>query len=232
MAKTVVKRVKRVIQRVINYFRGREAGVTHTSFPDQVIYELYTRIWRAYEDKSQGRTDDLGNSWKPLSQTTIRNRLSKDASGRFPFARSKQPRPSLNSKHDKQWRAIYAKEVARLAPLVGLMEAKPRAAQLAWNIVKSKGAKTTSQLLEQYRGKVHILVDTGRLQKSFAPGVVTSSGYIPPNSDQKYEIRNHEYVIGSNVPYYKEVAEVRPIIPDNHSKWVEESIREAIRKLT
>jgi hypothetical protein len=232
MARVLVNRVKRVIKKVINYFRGREAGVTHTNFPDQVIYELYTRIWRAYEDKSQGRADDLGNSWKPLSLTTIRNRLNQDHSGRFPFSTNKGKRPSLSSKHDRQWKAVYAKEVARLAPLIGLAEAKPKAAQLAWGVVKSRGAKTTPQLLEQYRGKVHILVDTGRLQKSFAPGVVTSAGYVPPNADQKYEVRNYEYVIGSNVPYYNDVAVVRPIIPNNHSKWVEESIREAIRKLT
>ena len=232
MARVFINRVKRVVKRVINFFRGREAGITHTNFPDHVVYELYTRIWKAYEDKAQGKTDDLGNSWKPLSHTTIRNRLAKDHSGRFPFAKGKQHRPSLSGKHDRQWKAIYAKEVARLAPLIGLAEAKPRAAQLAWSIVKSKGAKTVSQLLEQYRGKVHILVDTGRLQKSFAPGVVTSSGYIPPNSDQKFEVRNNEYVIGSNVPYYEEVAAVRPIIPANHTKWVEESIRDAIRKLS
>lgn len=212
---------RRILKKVIDYFR--------TDFRYTMVWELLRLISDAYENKSRGRADNLGNMWEPLAPSTIARKLRDRGIGGF--SSREGHRPSLSDREDKQWRAIYSRELARLAAIVGLADAKPMAAKLAWNIMKRKGARTSADLVKSNAHLVPILVETGRLLDSFQPGTVTSSGYIPSNADQLYEVRGNTYTIGSKVPYHADVAKVRPVIPANHSAWVNEAISKALEHL-
>lgn len=115
---------------------------------------------------------------------------------------------------DKRWREIFAKEKWRLVVKFGLndKEASARAAQKAWAILKSEGAKTKLAVLGSR--KVDIMRDTGRLFRSLSPGVEDRpSG----EQEQVFQVPPGRVIVGTNVPYAGRQFKMRPAWPaDGH----------------
>lgn len=189
---------------------------------------LFGKIHEAYKVKSQGRMDELGNSWPALSPQTIANRrvteediLAYGIGGTGERAFKRRVRGLLTVTQDKQWRAIYAKTLAKLEAVgTPSPEAKQGAAKLAWAILKSRGAQTR---LEVLGGRVVLInVDTGALLASFDP--TPGEGPYTARDNQLFELNGGSAELGSNIPYADDVDSLRSLIPDNAEEWVDEAI--------
>jgi hypothetical protein len=55
--------------------------------------------------------------------------------------------------------------------------------------------------------------DTGRLVKSYEPGTLVGAAYVPVNMDQKVSWVGRKLDVGTRVPYAKEVAKLRQLLP-------------------
>ncbi|MHA1663252.1 MAG: hypothetical protein ACTSVR_08370 [Candidatus Thorarchaeota archaeon] len=220
---------KKISRKSLVRFRNRSKSNQFKAFLVQVLME---RIYREYKVKSEGGTDSLGLKWKPLARSTIAQRPLKrgDISrfgigGRGERAYKRRTRGLLTSSQDKVWRGIFASNFERLVGELGTAEAKARAATLAWAILKSRGVQTKLSILGDR--KPLIMINTGRLLRSFAPGTVMGDTYIPPNGDQVVTVTPSGVRIDFRVPYGEAAMSERPVLPPGSSVWVEESIQEA-----
>lgn len=55
--------------------------------------------------------------------------------------------------------------------------------------------------------------DTGRLAKSYEPGMIAGAYYVPANMDQKVSWIGKKLEVGTRVPYAKEVSKLRELLP-------------------
>lgn len=138
--------------------RARAGGVVQDAMLTDAGEALLDRIQRAFARKSQGGSDEAGQSWKPLSSRTIahRARRTRAASGR-----SAHPSQALTPKQQEKWRAIFRSQLKKFPGDLS------SAAKVAWVILKKEGAHT---LLDKYgTQKIDILRDTGELMESLTP---------------------------------------------------------------
>jgi len=178
--------------------------------------------------KANGGTDSLGTKWKPLSRATIAARpVRKGEVGRFGIggrgskAFKNRTRGLLTPEQDNLWKGIFASTVKRLMVTLGEREAKSKAAETAWAILKSKGAKTR---LGTLGGRdVQILVNTGRLLTSYSPGRVSGGSYTPPSGDQTVIFHDFGIRITFSVPYGDATEATRPVLPPAASSWVSDA---------
>lgn len=180
---------------------------------------------RAYWAKAKRGTDDLGNSWKPLKPKThaIKKMLNVRQSlyGQGP---NRSTKGLLTPSQTKTWRAIYTNRMLRfLKAGDSKMEAEKKAAQIAWNIVKKKGGRTSASL----RGLTDTNIRTGRLVASTRPGKVANNRYYTVG-EQSVQIRERSIRVNFNVPYFDKVQKERPIIPPNAVQWLVQAHERAI----
>jgi hypothetical protein len=158
---------------------------------------LLSKVQQAFIVKSRGGVGDDGIAWPPLKRSTIANRRTTAAERKAAGVSGKRVRGLLTPAQDKRWRQIYGTRLARLRLTMGEGAAKARAAQIAWAILKSEGAKTK---LDLFGGrKVDTLRDTGRLLRSLSPGVEDRPSGAP---EQIFNVGGRGLVVvGTNVPY-------------------------------
>lgn len=185
------QQVEARIQEAINAVLGRvpdPEGVARALLT-RVGVRLLSLIQQAFVIKSRGGTDAAGIKWQPLKRETI--------AGRRPPShkkRGERPRGLLTESEDRQWRRIFA---SRLAWLRGQgmpdVEAKARAAQIAWAVLKASGAKTRLGTLGDRT--VEILRDTSELFRSLTPGFEDQ----PSGADgQVFEVNLGSVTVGTN----------------------------------
>lgn len=180
-----------------------------------VAHYLFQQIHTSYFHRSRGSSDDLGNTWEPISvKTAIYRDLRKR--GRL------GPKGILNQEQYRIWKGIYAHHLKR-------GKTEKEAAKLAWNIVKAKhGGKTISSMELRSRASKLILIDTRRLIDSFKAGTINDRwDYVPPNQDQIIKFTRDTIEVGSHVPYADKVEGKRPILPDNWTIWLERAKKAA-----
>jgi len=197
-------------------------------FWGRVAHHLFSKVYTAYEIKSEGGRDELGNRWKPLSPVTIARRPLRrgDVSryglgGRGERAYKRRVRGLLTPSQDRQWRAIFASKLVKFAPVMGQAAAREEAAKIAWNILKARGAQTLVDALGHR--DVLILRVTDTLYASYRPGTIRGKNYIP-SPNQLYSLDGKQFRIGSLVPYAKNVSKDRPIWPPNMDRWIDEAL--------
>lgn len=202
-------------------------------FWTHLTHYLYKKIHEAYIIKSQGGTDELGNSWKPIKKETVAKRpigrgelgglgLDRSSSG---LAYKNRTRGLLSPEEDSEWRKIYSATIHRLQSKgVSLAEAKQIAAKNAWAKLKAQGAKTKLEVLGSRDALIMRVTDT--ILKSLEPSSISSRGYRP-KKNQIYEKAGSKLTIGTLVPYAK-FHNNRPIIPDNIDPWVQQGISIAL----
>lgn len=174
---------------------------------------LLSKIQQAFIVKSRGGTDEAGITWAPLQRSTIARRrigpgdlLAIGVKGtKIPKNRT---RGLLTAGQDLQWRKIFGSRLANfLARGMPIGEAKARAAQIAWSILKAGGAKTKLEVLGGRQ--VDIGRDTNSLFRSLTPGIEGE----PAEPDQVREVGPGRITVGSNVPHAKHFHKRRRLWP-------------------
>lgn len=171
---------------------------------------LLSKVQQAFIVKSRGGTGDDGIKWPPLKPETIAQRRTTAGERKQLGITGKRVRGLLTPAEDKRWRAIFAGEKARLIAKFGLSDkdAAARAAQKAWAVLKSQGAKTKLAVLGGRQ--VDMLRDTDRLFRSLSPGVEDK----PSGADgQVFETPPGRVIVGTNVEYAGPQFRRRPAWP-------------------
>lgn len=173
-----------------------------------------TDIKRDFIRKARGHTGEDGRKWPALSREYLAygRRFGKTEQAKLKKAAGLGKRHSfapggnkglLTKEQLAQWRYLFATKYARLALSMNDGEAKARAAQYAWAVMKRRGAKTK---LEVFGNRtVEILRDTSILLNSISPGELTPAGYekpTEPGGDQQiFDLFAGGVIVGTNVPY-------------------------------
>lgn len=213
------------IRRIATQLQAMASGAT----PDQmniargvmlaVGFAALSDIKKAYITKARGGTDEMGIRWPRLSREYLayqrrfgggeQSRLKKaaglGAGNKFAPGNKKG---LLNKAQLEAWRAVYARNLARLSVSMSLPDAKALAAQRAWAYVKKRmNAKT---MLEVFGDRqVEILRDTGILFNSLSPGVLSGSGpaaayqkpTLPGGQEQVFQVEPGAVIVGTTVRY-------------------------------
>jgi len=224
------RQIKTIINNIPLYISGERFdryGVGRV-FWSTVASEFYSRLYRSYEVRSEGGADDLGNSFKPLSPTTIALRpIQRGSLGKLGLTKRSgtalkdRKRGLLSPREDTKWKQIYSRALRRLAFVVPLGKAKQIAAAKAWTEMKQKGAKTKKDVLGSR--DVLIMRVTDQIYDSLKPSKSGSRGYRP-RRNQLFEQAGKNLVLGTTVPHAKFHNKTRPVIPDNADKWASEAI--------
>jgi hypothetical protein len=189
--------VARVIRTVSDAISGRGPDPYGVARPvlTRGAVALLSKIQQAFIEKARGGTGSDGIRWKPLERATIAARRTTKAELRSLGVRGRRERGLLTPAENKQWKAVFARTLARLRAR-GLDDgaAMARAAQTAWAVLKAKGAKTKLQVLGGRT--VEILRDTGELLQSLTPGFEESPA-VP--TGQILEVAPGRIAVGTRV---------------------------------
>lgn len=174
-------------------------------------------VKEAFDVKSQGGTGSDGITWRKLSREYLAygRRFGKGEQAKLKQAaglgkghhRSPGGKDGLlNAAQEKQWWAIYKRNLAWLAAREPISVAKGKAAAIAWAEMKKRGVRTK---LDVYGSRqVSIGRDTDLLYNSLSAGEsVTPEGQI-------IEDRPGELIVGTNVPYAAAFHKRRPLWPE------------------
>ena len=185
--------------------------------------------------RSEGGTDDLGNSFAPLTKTTIAMRpIARGSLGSLGLTKQSgtalkdRQRGLLSPSENKEWRQIYSRVLTSMIPRVGVDRAKQIAAAVAWKKLKEKGALTKKDLLG--RRDVLIMRVTDAIFNSLEPANSGSRGYRA-RRNQIYEQTGKQLVLGTEVEYAKFHNNTRPVIPENADQWANEATSIAFNKV-
>lgn len=216
-------------QRLVAYLRNLPSelvsnrGELKSVFASAFAHTLFSKISKAYEVKSAGGTDELGYKWKDLKPSTKAYRKLKRGELSSLGVGGKRQRGLLTPSQNKQWKGIFASTLKKLlARGMGIEEAKGKAAQVAWSVMKSRGALTKLSVLGNR--KVPLLRVSDRLYKSLSPGTLSGGRYYKP-AEQVFETEGRTLVLGTSVPYAAKQHKTRPLFPsmDKIRPWLLEA---------
>lgn len=174
---------------------------------------ILSKIQQSFIVKSRGGSDETG-SWPPLKRSTIaQRRIAPGDLLAIGVKGSKIPknrkRGLLTPGEDIKWKQIFGSRLAQFrARGLDDGEAKARAAQIAWALLKAAGAKTKLEVLGGRQ--VDIGRDTGAMFRSLTPGL-EGPGEDP---DQICEVAPGAITVGTNVPYAGRFHKRRPLWPN------------------
>jgi hypothetical protein len=170
---------------------GKTKTEKNKSTPNGIA--LMSQIQQAFIVKSRGGVGSDGIQWPPLKRSTIAQRpIGVGERKQFKIG-GKRTRGLLTKKQDEEWKKIFGSRLARFRLFMSEGEAKARAAQIAWAILKSKGAKTKIGVLG---GRVvDILRDTGELLRSLTPGIEDQPSHA---EGQIFRLSGNSVTVGSN----------------------------------
>jgi len=199
---------------------SRKYRTVHTTYKAIMAREVMRRVNISFWKRAKRGSDDLGNTWIPLSPATHAYKPLSPMERNTYQINGKLTRGLLTPAQDKIWSKVFARTFNRLVNNgMGEKEAKKEAGERAWAVVKAQGARTLIGL-----GRItDTNIRTGRLVAATKAGTVSNNRYYPPK-DQVVDILPRARVrIKFLVPYIKEVDKVRPVIPDDISKWIMEA---------
>lgn len=214
-------KVKEKIRQLIKTSLGRQ-------FRSQLVFEYLTLVQEAYDIKSDGGTDQFGDKWEPLKPATIAARpISPTDRKRYKLGTVKRTRGLLTPGQDKRWRGIYYSKFKKLVETLPIDEAKTKAAEYAWAVLKGQGAITRIGTLADR--DVPIMKDTLQLYDACCPGRMNGEEYQPPKN-QLVEITQRTIRIYIDVPYAADAMLVRPVfLPE---KGIGIAIEKALESFT
>lgn len=192
----------------------------HTAYKAIMAQEVMKRVNASFWRRAKRGSDDLGNTWAPLAPATHAYKPLSPMEKNTYQINGKLTRGLLTPAQDAIWRKIFARTFDRLTKKgMSDTQAKKEAGERAWAVVKAAGARTLIGL-----GRItDTNIRTGRLVAATKPGAVANNRYYPPK-DQVIQILPRAAVrIKFLVPYIKQVDKVRPVIPDDISKWIMEA---------
>jgi len=194
----------------------------HTLYKAVLLKEIMRRVNISFWARAKRGSDDLGNKWKPLAPSTHAYKPLSPIEKKTYKIGNKLTRGLLTPAQDRIWRTIYARTLQRLEKK-GESNAEKKAAERAWAVVKNRGARTKLGL-----GRItDTNIRTGALVASTKDGAVANNRYYAPKN-QRVTLGPRSINIKLVLPYAEDVDKVRPIIPDDISKWILEAHEIAI----
>ena len=225
-----VKQIRTIINNIPRYISGERFdryGVGRI-FWSTVASEFYTKLYESYKIRSEGGTDELGNSFPPLKKETIARRpigrgnlSSLGLTARSGTRLQDRERGLLSPRENDEWKSIYSKVLSQLVLSMDLTKAKQIAAATAWKRLKLQGAKTKKELLGNR--DVLIMRVTNSIYNSLRPANSGTRGYRP-RRDQIYEQVGKTLKLGTMVRHARFHNKSRPVIPDNAGQWADEAV--------
>lgn len=223
-----------VVRSICGNSKAKELAArrVHTSIGLQALSDIKDDFVR----KAQGGTGEDGVKWPKLSRKYLaygrrfgdgEKQNLKQAAG---LGLAHFQRGLLTDAQNKRWKKIFATRLARLAASMSIGDAKARAAQIAWAVLKREGAKT--KLMVFGNRQVEILRDTGVLLNSLSPGKIGGDSQYDPPESQIFKLVASGVIVGTNVPYAavhqngskKKNIPARPFLPTAEkpacSEWV------------
>ena len=234
MARIRSKLTKEQMQQLVRDLPGILSGKKtnryrlYNIFWGAVAHSMFTSISEAYERKSEGQTDELGNTWEDLNRD-YKAYKRPVRTGDIPSNLRRRLQPSHNalglltpSQH-KRWQQIFGTIYHSYKDKIGNVEAKKLAGQLAWTRLKNQGAQTKRETLGNR--KVEILRISDKLYLSLSPGKYdATSGYQKKNSRQVFQLQAGKLTIGTNVEYASYHDDSRPVWPDEMGVWIDRAM--------
>lgn len=227
LSKVQVKNLIHKIPKILQGTASDRFGL-RPAFAGAVAHHLFSKIHEAYMIKSRGQTDELGQKWKPIKESTKIRRLS-DPKIKSKLGFGGRKRGLLTSSQDKSWKKIFAEVVTNLMKQgIDYTIARDIAAGAAWNHVKALGAPTRASVAKQvfFPAMIH----SGRLAASLSPSKGMGAQYRA-KKDQVYEFTGANIVLGTKVEYADSVSEERPLWPENIDKWVDEASQKGMEAI-
>lgn len=227
--------VKKIIDSIPGVIAGRERDPhkLHNKFWGAVALSMYESLNKAFEDKAQGGTDDLGHSWDELTERTkaySRPIYPGDVPRRMRLAERRTDTIGLLSPMEyKKWKQIFGRVFYANREKLGDAEAKVMAGKIAWDELKKAGAQTKIDVLGSRN--LLILRDTDRLFRSFFPGKLSKHSYRKFNKDQVYIVEKGAITIGTKVDYAEDVFKQRPLWFGDISRWVKKASRAGTKRI-
>lgn len=238
--KRTTHKSKRFVSGVVSNVAGYINGSTNDThgvgrvFWATLTREVFKRLHASYEIRSEGGTDDLGNSFAPLKRETIAKRpiqrgslsglkLDKRSSG---TSLKDRKRGLLTPSEDREWKKIYSRKLRNLILFKPESVAKNIAAAIAWKEMKERGVKTKLDVLGSR--DVLIMRVTDKIFNSLEP----SGGGVPyrPKKNQLVDKNGTTLTLGTLVEYAKYHNKTRPVIPEDIQSWVADSIDIALEE--
>lgn len=177
----------------------------YNAFWSAVIQTLFIELHHAYEQKMMLQPDDNGTMW--AQQTREYRAYKREKRGHLTNNQRKKyvaDTPGLLTPHQfnrwkKTFRKVYRREISKSKGQGSDIEAKAKAARIAWDEAKKKGAETLLGTLgNQFYPILHF---TGELFDSFTPGKVTNLKYNKGNRNQIARLKNGYAEIGTRVKH-------------------------------
>lgn len=198
----------------------------HLAYVSHFYQKLMEKINRSFWARSQeGKTDELGNIWKPLNPRTHRYKPQTPMEAGVFRLNGRRDLGLLTPGQRRTWQAAYNRKFKELSKTIGSSKARSKADTYAWSLMPQEG-----KIKRNRRGQrvTPINIRTGRLVASTRPGKVVNHRYYPPK-DQTIQFSHRRLRLKLEVPYAKDVDKVRPIIPRDISKWRDEAHKYAMR---
>jgi phosphoglycolate phosphatase-like HAD superfamily hydrolase len=185
----------------------------YNAYWSAITLSLFTELHHAFEIKSAGGRDDNGDYWVDLApeyKAYKREKVGK-LHGKTLLTQNQRRKyladtPGLLSiTQYKKWRKTFAKvyqrEVRKSRKSNGLtdLEAKAKAASIAWAEAKKTGAETLIGTLGKKPFPILRITDT--LFKSLKPGRVSALRYNKGDRNQVSRLKQGVLEIGTRVPY-------------------------------
>ncbi len=109
-----IAKLKELTKNIGGYISGRkldEHGIGRVFWNTLASY-LFQKIYEAYVVKSHGGTDELGNAWEPLAESTVR--MKKTATSALRSSRSKEKKYLRGLKPERSHKRLIMRETDRL----------------------------------------------------------------------------------------------------------------------
>lgn len=201
----------------------------HQGFWGRFYHAFFTQVHRSYLLRSRGGSDDLGASWTPLKPKTVARKLRLAKRHK----RVRSTRKKFLQQHlrtgERIWNFTYGSTFARLSATMGQSAARLEATRVAWGVVRSLGQEPALQPPTAGLA-VPIMIDSGRLIRSYHPGRLIGNHYHSPR-EQVCRHEEQTVTVGTMVPYAEHAEKLRPVLHGGVGPWVRQALHSAIQGL-
>lgn len=243
MKRTELKKFLRDLPGIISGTKPSRFGL-HKTFWGAVAHSLFTSIYAGFKAKSEGGTDELGESWEDIQQHTKAYHRDVAQGGtdkglvrrrRYNMGRlesgERRGLGLLTPGQYKLWKntfgVIYHHYKDNHGTFDQLRALKSTAAQIAWTRVKESGGVTMWDVLGTR--KLPLLVRTGELEKALTPGTYDpATGYKKGNKNQVYVVNRGAITIGVNLAKANYVSKQRPLWPADIDLWLNRAVEAGV----
>lgn len=179
----------------------------YNAFWSAVTLRLFVELHHAFEQKAALSPDDNGDTW--AQQTQEYRAYKRERAGRLTGNQRRKLvdntpgllTPTQHRRWKKTFRKVYEREIRKSRKTGGGtdIEAKAKAASIAWAEAKNKGAETLLQTLGTQFYPILRFTDT--LFRSFRPGKISNLKYNKGDRYQVARLKNGYVEIGTRVKY-------------------------------